>query len=74
MFFNEDSNISPIIFYSQGHAEHTFREKGTVNLNNFTFHETNIFFFKYLTLHVSKINLFLDLKQNKIIKQKLKTT
>ena len=42
--FNEDSNISRMIFHSQPHFEHTLGEKITVLQNNFTFLDT--FFFK----------------------------
>ena len=62
-----------MIFYSESHVEHTFSEKRAVNQKNFTFHETR-FFFKCWNLHISKINPFLDFKQNKIIKRKLRTT
>ena len=55
-------NISPMIFHSQPQAEHMLGKRRTVMQNNFTFHE---FFFKCATLHISQINSFLDLNQNK---------
>ena len=61
-FFNKNCNISPIIFHSpvkQKKKNHFPREKR--------------FFFKFRTLHISKINSFLDLKRNTIIRQKLRT-
>ena len=42
IFFNEDSNILPMIFYSQPRVEHKLGYKRPVKQNNFTFHETNI--------------------------------
>ena len=57
-------NISLMIFQSQPHVEHTLGEKIIVMQNNFTFLETNAFF-KCPALRISKINSFVDLKQNK---------
>ena len=66
LFYNEDSNISLMIFQSQPHIEHTLGEKITVMQNNFTFLETNVFSLNvWLYLHISKINSFADLKQDK---------
>ena len=56
LFFNRDSNISPMIFHSQPCVEHTLAIKKTP-------HDKNIFL--NMTLHISKISSFLDLKQNK---------
>ena len=53
-----------MIFQSQPHVEHTLGEKIIVMQNNFTFVETNAFF-KCPALRISKINSFVDLKQNK---------
>ena len=64
ILFNEDSNISLMIFHSQPRLEHKLGKKRHVEQINVTFHETNVFFFKCLTLHTSKINSFLGLKRN----------
>ena len=42
-FFNEGSNISPMIFHLQPQVEHKLGEKRPVKQNNFTFHKTNVF-------------------------------
>ena len=39
-FFNEGSNILPMIFHSQPRVEHKLGEKRPVKQNNFTFHKT----------------------------------
>ena len=65
--FNEDSNISSMIFQSQPHVDHTFGKKRTAMQNNFIFHETIVFSCKSLTLRISKINSLLDFKRNKIL-------
>ena len=68
LFYNEDFDISSVIFHSQPWVEHhTLGKKRTVIQNNFTLHRTNIFFFKYFTLYICKINSFLNLKQNKML-------
>ena len=55
LFFNEDSNISPMIFNSQTRFEHKVGTKRSVN---FTFHETKGFFNSFL-------NSFLDINEIK---------
>ena len=70
-FFNDDYNISPMIFHSQLQFEHTLGEKRTAKQNNFTFRETNIFSLKCPTLHTSKINLGLDILRLKMKQKKL---
>ena len=57
LFFNEDSNISPMIFYSQPRFEHKFGKENPVRQTNFTFHEINVF----------SLNLQLDMFLNKLI-------
>ena len=54
-----------MIFNSQPHVEHILDEKRTVMQNNLTFLKTSFLFFKYPTLHISKVNSLLDLKRNK---------
>ena len=69
LFFNEDSNILPIVFHSQPRVEHTLGEKRTVMQNNFTFLEF-FSFFKCQTLHISKTNAIkykMKTNQNKTI-------
>ena len=60
LFFNENCNISPVIFHSQALFEHKLGEKRPVKQKKFIFYETNVFFFKFQTLYISKINSFLD--------------
>ena len=45
ILFNEDSNISLMIFHSQPRFEHKLDKKRHVEQINVTFHETNVFFF-----------------------------
>ena len=45
ILFNEDSNISLMIFHSQPRFEHKLGKKRHVKQINVTFHETNVFFF-----------------------------
>ena len=67
MFFNKDSNNTPMIFDSQSWIKHMLDEKELI------ISLSTRFFFKCLTVHVSKVNLFLDLKQN-MRQQKLRIT
>ena len=65
MFFNEDSNISPMIL--QSYVEHTLGEKIIIPQDKY-------FLFKCPTLHISKINSILDFKQKTTREQKLWST
>ena len=71
-FFNENSNISPMIFHSQP-LLNTRMKKRHVQQKKFHFPQDKCFLFKFRTLYVSKINPFLDLKRNTTIRQKLRT-
>ena len=73
LFFNDDSNISTIIFQSKPLVEHTLGDKRTVMQNNCTFYETNVFSLIGWFYIFFKINTFLDLKWNKR-QQKLRAT
>ena len=43
LFFNEDSNILPMISHLQPQAEHKVGKKRPIKQNNFTFYKTNVF-------------------------------
>lgn len=74
IFFNEDSDILPINFYSQPRIAYKLGKKGPVKQNNFPFHEINVF-----SLHVS-LYIFLQYiyswiqNEKNTIKQKPRTT
>ena len=60
--------------FHQWFSIHTLGEKRPAKQKKIHFPRDKCFFVKFLTLHISKINSFLDLKRNTIIRQKLRTT
>ena len=62
LFFNENSNISPVIFHSQPRFEHRLgKKKRPVKQSNFTFHEANVFSLN-VRLYIFQKKLILGLK------------